>query len=83
MVLSVGIVLVQIDLIEAFLVSTTVSSRCWGWTINAGLVDVITLTILTSVLDWLILLAAMAAFNWVVSGVHEETAASCLFLSLG
>lgn len=52
------------------------------WTINTSLVNVIKLAVLTIVGDWLVLIAASAAFDWVVSGVHEETTSCGFCLSL-
>jgi hypothetical protein len=66
--LSEGVVLVTIDIIEAFL-------GCAGSGVDTGLEDTV---VMLSVSNWLELVATGTSFSWVVLRVHEEVATSLL-----
>jgi len=66
----VSVVLIEIDIIEAFLISA-----CSGCSINTGLENA---EISLFICNRLVLVAAGATLYWEIIRVHEEVATSCL-----
>lgn len=69
----------NIDLVEAVLVGTAICGSSFNsfissWLgIDTSLIDVVALSAnICAISHWVILITAVASFNWVVAGVHEE-----------